>query len=148
MLTITSSAFQNEQMIPEKYTCDGENIPPPLQIEGVPVETKSLVLIVDDPDAPVGTWVHWLVWNINPATKEIPENSVPAGSVEGTTSFGNPGYGGPCPPSGTHRYFFKCYALDRTLDLSISATNEEVAKAMQGHIIDQGELMGVYSRQQ
>lgn len=148
MLTITSSAFASEQMIPQKYTCDGNNINPPLKIEGVSTEARSLALIADDPDAPMGTWVHWVVWDIDPSTKEIAENSVPAGAVEGTTSFGKPGYGGPCPPSGTHRYFFKVYALDTLLELPTDAKKEDLEQAIQGHILDQGEIMGTYSKQQ
>jgi len=146
MLTISSSAFEPEQMIPKQYTCDGGNINPSLIIKGAPSEARSLTLIVDDPDAPNGTWVHWVVWNIDPTAKEISENSVPAGSVEGITSFGKPGYGGPCPPSGTHRYFFKLYALDTILDIPASSKKEELEKAMQGHIVDQAELMGTYAR--
>lgn len=145
-LKIESPAFNNEGMIPLKYTCDGENINPPLVITGIPENTKSLVLIVEDPDAPAGTWIHWTVWNISPATNEIPENSVPQGAVEGITDFGSPGYGGPCPPSGKHRYFFKLYSLDITLDLAPSATVEDIEEAIQGHIIESAELMGTYER--
>ncbi|GAG65703.1 unnamed protein product, partial [marine sediment metagenome] len=105
---------------------------------------KSLVLIVDDPDAPAKTWVHWTVWNIDPKTTEILENSIPQDAVEGVTDFGTSGYGGPCPPSGTHRYFFKLYALDTTLDLSSSATVEDIQEAMEGHILDSVELIGLY----
>jgi hypothetical protein len=145
-LKIESLAFNNGGMIPLKYTCDGENINPPLVITGIPENTKSLVLIVEDPDAPVGTWIHWTVWNISPATNEIPENSVPQGAVEGITDFGAPGYGGPCPPSGKHRYFFKLYSLDITLDLATSASVEDIEEAMQGHIIESAEMVGLYER--
>ena len=133
-------------MIPSKYTCDGENINSPFQIADVPSAAKSLVLISDDPDAPMGTWVHWTVWNIPLETKEIGENSAPIGAVEGITSFGNKGYGGPCPPSGTHRYFFKLYALDKALDLPPSAKASDIEKAMTGHILDKTELIGLYQR--
>ena len=145
-MKILSPAFEANQMIPPKYTCDGENINPPLQIADVPANTKSLILISDDPDAPMGTWVHWTIWNIPPETNEIGENSVPIGAVEGITSFGNKGYGGPCPPSGTHRYFFKLYALDAMLDLSQSAKASDIEKAMKSHILDNSELIGLYKR--
>ncbi|MCD6500585.1 YbhB/YbcL family Raf kinase inhibitor-like protein [bacterium] len=146
-MKIESSAFKENQSIPEKYTCDGENVNPLLKISEVPEAAKSLVLIVDDPDAPMGTWVHWTVWNVSSKTTEIPENSVPEGAIEGMTDFGKPGYGGPCPPSGTHRYFFKLYALDTTLGLSSSAKKVDLEKAMEGHILDKAELIGLYSRQ-
>ncbi|OGE79013.1 MAG: hypothetical protein A2751_00950 [Candidatus Doudnabacteria bacterium RIFCSPHIGHO2_01_FULL_46_14] len=146
-MQITSSAFANNQNIPAKYTCDEENVNPPLEISDIPAEAKSLALIVDDPDAPVADgWVHWLVWNINPATKQIAENSVPPAGVEGTTSFGKPGYGGPCPPSGAHHYFFKLYALDTTLDLPASIDKSGLEQAMENHILGQAQIIGLYSR--
>ena len=145
MLSITSPAFENDSDIPEKFSCDGANINPELVFEGVPSDAVSLVLIVDDPDAPGGTWVHWTVWNIDPSTASVPENSVPAGSVEGTTDLGVPGYGGPCPPSGTHRYFFKLYALDIALDLDASAIVSDIEAAIEGHILASAELIGLYS---
>src|SRR3989344_3924638 len=114
-MKILSPAFEANQMIPPKYTCDGENINPPLQIADVPANTKSLILISDDPDASMGTWVHWTVWNIPPETKEIGENSAPIGAVEGMTSFGDKGYGGPCPPSGPLPIFFNYNVLDAWL---------------------------------
>lgn len=146
-MKISSPAFEANQIIPSKYTCDGENISPPLQITDIPANAKSLVLITDDPDAPAGTWTHWTVWNILPETKEIGENSAPIGAVEGVTSFGSKGYGGPCPPSGTHRYFFKLYALDKILDLPPSAKDSDIEKAMAGHILDKAEVVGLYKRQ-
>jgi len=146
-MKIESSAFRQNEAIPSKYTCDGENVNPPLKFSRVPEDAKSLVLIVDDPDAPSGTWVHWTVWNIAPRTEGIGENDVPQGAVEGLTDFGKPGYGGPCPPSGTHRYFFKVFALDITLDLDSSAKIEELEKAMEGHILAKDELIGLYQRQ-
>ncbi|MBI4226400.1 YbhB/YbcL family Raf kinase inhibitor-like protein [Candidatus Roizmanbacteria bacterium] len=146
MIKVASAAFKNGEIIPKKYTCDGENINPPLTIASIPAEAKSLALIVDDPDAPVGNWNHWLVWNIEPATKEISENSVPANTVLGINDFGKLEYGGPCPPSGTHRYFFRIYALDTKLDLPQGAKRGELENAMKNHIVDQGELMGKYSR--
>ncbi len=142
-LTITSSVFENNGVIPAKYTCDGEDVNPPLSIEGVPEGTESLVLIVDDPDAPMGTWDHWVVWNI-PPVKKIEENSVPG--TEGINDFRKHSYGGPCPPSGTHRYFFKVYALDTKLDLSSNSRKRDVEKAMEGHILAEGEIVGLYSR--
>lgn len=145
-MKIESPAFSNNQPIPAEYTCDGKDVNPPLKISEVPEETKSLVLIVDDPDAPGGTWVHWTLWNIDPKITEIPENSVPGGTVEGRTDFGKPGYGGPCPPSGIHHYHFKLYALDTMLKLNSSSKKKEVEKSMEGHILDWVELIGLYQR--
>jgi len=142
-LTITSPAFENNKLIPPKYTCDGDDVNPTLVIKGIPEETKSLILIVDDPDAPMGTWDHWIVWNI-PPTNKIEENSVPG--TEGLNDFRKHSYGGPCPPSGTHRYFFKVYALDTKLNLDSNSRKRDVEKAMKGHILAQGELVGLYSR--
>ena len=144
-MQISSTAFEHNQNIPSKYTCDGENISPPISISEVPEDTKTLALIVDDPDAPSKTWVHWLVWNIDPETSEIEEGSAPTG-LEGTTDFGRTGWGGPCPPSGTHRYFFKLYALDSELNLDSSATKEDLEAAMESHILEQTELIGLYQK--
>jgi Raf kinase inhibitor-like YbhB/YbcL family protein len=146
VMKIESPSFSNNEMIPPNYTCDGANVNPPLMISGAPEDAKSLVLIVDDPDAPSKTWVHWTIWNIDPDTKEILENGIPQGAVEGMTDFGIPGYGGPCPPSRIHHYFFKLYALDITLDLSSSASAVNIQEAMQGHILDSAELIGIYGR--
>jgi Raf kinase inhibitor-like YbhB/YbcL family protein len=146
-MTITSPAFAENAAIPSLYTCNGKNINPPLRITNMPADTKSLTLIMDDPDAPRGTWVHWTVWNIDPSTTAIGEDSVPEATIEGITSFGKPGYGGPCPPSGTHRYHFKIYALDTLLDLPSHAEKNELEEAMKGHIIAHAELVGVYSKQ-
>lgn len=145
-LKISSTAFGHHEKIPVKYTCDGADVNPPLLIEGVPEAAKSLALIMDDPDAPRGTWVHWLVWNIDPKAKEIAEATVPSGASLGMNDFRRLAYGGPCPPSGTHRYFFKLYALDTVLGLRQGATKAELEKAMQGHVIAQAELIGLYSR--
>jgi len=142
-LTIKSPVFDNNKSIPSKYTCDGDDVNPPLIIEGIPEGTKSLVLIVDDPDAPMGTWDHWIVWNI-PLTNKIEENSVPG--TEGLNDFRRHSYGGPCPPSGTHRYFFKVYALDTKLNLDSNSRKKDIEKAMKGHILAQGELIGLYGR--
>lgn len=146
-MKISSSAFENNGNIPKKYTCDGADINPPLKIEGVPVEAKSLALIVDDPDAPRGTWVHWVVWNIDPKTVEIQENNVPKNSVQGMNDFEKRDYGGPCPPSGTHRYFFKLYALDSLLNFSSDAGKAGLEKAMKGHILAEAQIIGLYRRQ-
>ena len=144
-MKITSSAFQEGGDIPSKFSREGGNVNPPLRIEATPEDAKSLVLIVDDPDAPVGLFTHWLVWNIDPKTTEIPEKSLPKGAVQGTNDYPNLGYGGPQPPSGTHRYYFKIFALDQTLDLRSGAKRQELDKAMNGHIIAQGQLMGRYT---
>ena len=144
MIKITSLAFSQNGIIPQKYTCKGENINPPLKIEGVPESIKSLVLIVDEPDAPKETFTHWIVLNIDPKTTEINENSVPG--TEGINDFKKGSYGGPCPPSGTHRYFFKLYALDTTLEFKKAPSKSELEFAMQGHIIDQAQLIGLFSK--
>jgi len=145
-MILSSPVFRDNEQIPQKYTCDGENISPPFKIKEVPAGTQSLVLIVDDPDAPRGLWVHWLMWNINPKTAEVGENSVPEEAVEGTTSFGRSGYGGPCPPSSIHHYFFRLYALDIKLELGSEMGKEGLEQAMAGHIIAQTEIIGLYSR--
>ena len=142
-LIVKSPAFENNNRIPTKYTCDGDNVNPPLTIEGAPEETKSLVLILDDPDAAAGTWNHWLVWNIPPTCK-IKEDAVPG--IQGVNNAGKRDYGGPCPPSGTHRYFFKVYALDTELNSNPNSQKEDIKKAMQSHILAQGELLGLYRR--
>ncbi len=143
-LIVKSPAFKNNQMIPSKYTCDGQEINPPLTIEDIPPETESLALVLEDPDAPRGTFDHWIVWNIAP-TGKIEENSVPG--VVGLNSSGEPEYNSMCPPSGTHRYFFKVYALDTKLNLKPWLTRKkELEKAMQGHILAKGELIGLYRR--
>jgi len=143
-LSVTSPAFENNQLIPAKYTCDGDDINPPLTIEGIPEGTKTLALIIDDPDAPMGTWDHWIVWNIPATTSKIAENTVPG--TEGMNDFRKRSYGGPCPPYGTHRYFFKVYALDVKLDLSPTSRKSDLEKAMQGHVLAKGELVGLYRR--
>nr|MDO8132980.1 YbhB/YbcL family Raf kinase inhibitor-like protein [Candidatus Njordarchaeum guaymaensis] len=140
---MTSPAFENKGSIPSKYTCDGRDVNPPLKIEDIPKETQSLVLIVDDPDAPAGTFDHWIVWNI-PPTERIEENSVPG--TEGLNDLRKHSYGGPCPPSGTHRYFFKVYALDTKLSLNPNSRKRDLEKAMTGHILAKGELIGLYRR--
>ena len=142
-IKVFSSAFESNGIIPRKYTCDGKNINPPLEFQGIPDEAESLVLIVDDPDAPMKTFTHWIVWNIGPVAK-IEEDSIPG--IEGITDFRKIGYGGPCPPSGTHRYFFRIYALDKQLELKEGASRKELESEMIGHIIAEGELMGKYSR--
>jgi len=144
-MKITSSGFQQGGNIPSKFTCDGGGTTPPLQIADVPSRAKSLVLIVDDPDAPGGLFTHWTVWNISPQTAAIDEGITPKG-VQGTNDFGKSGYGGPCPPSGTHRYYFKIFALDRELNLPSSAKRGQLDAAIKDHVVAQGELVGRYSR--
>ena len=144
-MKITSSAFQHGGNIPSKFTCDGSDSSPHLQINGIPPGAKSLVLIADDPDAPGGLFTHWLVWNISPQTNVIAESTTPKG-VQGTNDFGKSGYKGPCPPPGTHRYSFKIFALDRELDLRPGEKRSQVDAAIKGHVIAQGELVGRYAR--
>jgi Raf kinase inhibitor-like YbhB/YbcL family protein len=145
-LTLKSKVFEDNAMIPAKYTCDGENIIPSLEISGIPPETKSLVLIMDDPDAPMGTFVHWVKWNIPTTTSEIKENTEPSG-ISGKGGSGKLTYIGPCPPSGVHHYHFKLYALDTTLSLPEGSNKQKVEQAMNGHIINQAELIGLYKKQ-
>ena len=143
-MKLESLEFENNQFIPAKFTCDGEDINPSLIIEEVPEETKRFTLIVEDPDAPMGTWVHWIVFNIH-VTDIIEENSVPG--TQGTNDFRKLEYGGPCPPSGTHRYFFKLYALDEKLHLEEGCKKKELEKVMEGHILATAELIGLYTRE-
>ena len=150
-MKIESAAFKEGSMIPVKYTCDGDDISPPLNWSGVPEGTQSFALINDDPDAPVGLWVHWVLYNIPADTSELHENiptdkKLKDGSKNGINSWRRYGYGGPCPPGGTHRYFFKLYALDSVLDLKHGATKVKLEKAMEGHILVQAQVMGRYKR--
>ena len=145
-LTLTSDAFTNGQSIPAKYACTGRNISPALAWNEPPAGTQSFALIMDDPDAPAGTWVHWVLFNIPAEARSLEENTDPSNMSVGKNSSGSTRYDGPCPPSGTHRYFFKLYALDSTLSLSPGATKEQLLKAMEGHILAQGELMGTFSK--
>ncbi len=145
-MKIESPAFKNNGLMPPEYTCDGGGVSPPLVISDVPENTKSLALIVDDPDAPGGVWVHWTVWNIDPGTNEIPKNSCPPDTTEGVTDSGSSGYSGPCPPSGTHRYFFKLYALNSDLGLGNSARSTDIEREMRGKILAKAELVGLYRR--
>ncbi len=150
-IKITSSAFEEGDLIPENYTCDGIDVSPPISWTSVPEGTKTLALICDDPDAPIGTWVHWVLFNLPAATNEIPENILPertleSGAKQGMNDFHKIGYGGPCPPSGTHRYYFKIFALDIELDLEAGATKPDLLRAMEGHILAEGQLMGRYER--
>ena len=144
-MKLSSPDFSEGANIPPKFTCDGGDTSPPLKIEGVPEQAKSLVLIVDDPDAPGGLFTHWLVWNVDPKTNSITEGNAPAGT-QGKNDFGKTGYGGPCPPSGTHRYYFKIFALDQQLSLSAGAKRKALDAAMKGHVIGQAQLMGRYTR--
>jgi Raf kinase inhibitor-like YbhB/YbcL family protein len=144
-LRITSPSFKNGASVLSRFSREGGNSSPPLRIESPPANAKSLVLIVDDPDAPGGLFTHWLVWNIDPKTSTIAERNTPKGATEGTNDFGEVGYGGPQPPSGTHRYYFKIFALDKQLDLPAGAKRRDLDKAMKGHVIAQGQLLGRYS---
>lgn len=142
-MKITSPDFEHNGFIPKKFTCQGEDVNPALTLEGVPPGTKSLALIVDDPDAATGMWVHWVVFDI-PVTAGVDEDSVPG--KQGINDFRRKDYGGPCPPSGVHRYFFKIYALDKELNLKEGISKSELEKAMQGHIFDRAQLIGLYKK--
>jgi len=150
-IKITSTAFKDGEFIPKKYTCDGDNVSPPLEWSEVHKATLSIALICDDPDAPMGTWVHWVIFNISASVHKLNEN-IPLnkvledGAVQGNNDFRKIGYGGPCPPGGAHRYFFKIYALDKRIELTSGATKTELIKEMEGHILAEGKLMGKYSR--
>ena len=151
-IKITSSAFEDGGLIPAKYTCDGADVSPPLQWDAVPEGTKSIAFICDDPDAPMGTWVHWVLFNLPSDAKELAENipteeTLPNGAKQGVNDFGRVGYGGPCPPGGTHRYFFKIYALDTEVGLQAGADKRRLLKTMEGHILGQDQLIGKYKRQ-
>lgn len=149
---IESDGFEPDGNIPVRYTCDGENLSPPLHWQSPPAATRSFVLISDDPDAPMGTWVHWVLYDLPASTLRLEEGIPPSemmagGAKQGVTDFGRPGYGGPCPPPGKpHRYFFKLYALDDWLSLPAGGTKPQVLTAMQGHILAQAQLMGTYER--
>ncbi len=150
-LSVQSSVIRQGR-IPPHYTCDGDDVSPPLSWSGIPEGTKSLALIADDPDAPRGTWVHWVLYNLPPDLSDLPEDvrrdrELPNGARQGTNDFQRIGYGGPCPPGGRHRYFFKLYALDTVLDLDPGATKEQLLRAMDGHVLAEAEVMGTYSRQ-
>jgi Raf kinase inhibitor-like YbhB/YbcL family protein len=151
-MQLTSTAFSEGEPIPAKYTCDGKDVSPPLKLADVPPGAKSLVLVADDPDAPVGTWVHWVLFDLPPATTELPEDLpktqyLPGGAKQGLNDFKRLGYGGPCPPPGKpHRYFFRAYALDVQLGLNPGISRKEIDRAMEKHILAQGQLMGIYKR--
>lgn len=144
-MKLSSSVFENEEAIPSEYTCDGADVSPALTFSAIPENTKSLALIMDDPDAPMGTWVHWLVWNIPPNVTGFSKGENIT-YPQGKNDFGKLDYGGPCPPSGIHRYFFKLYALDTMLELKEGANKKQLESAMPGHIIEEAQLMGTYSR--
>lgn len=150
-IKLESTAFKESEIIPFQYTCDGKNISPPLQWSGIPENAKSIALIVDDPDAPMGDWVHWIIYNIPPAIYHLEENilhdkKLKNGAFQGINDFRKNGYGGPCPPSGTHRYYFKIYALDLTLEENPNMTKKMLLDKMKGHILAEGQLMGKYKR--
>lgn len=150
-IKVESTAFTEGGMIPKKYTCDGQDVSPPISWSGIPDKAKSIALIADDPDAPMGTWVHWVVYNLPANVTGLPEG-VPSqktlsnGGMQGMTDFRRIGYGGPCPPGGTHRYFFKVYALDTEINLDPGVTKGQLLKAMEGHILAEGGVMGRYQR--
>ena len=150
-LEISSTAFSEGEMIPTRYTCDGPDVSPDLSWSGVPDAAKSLALICDDPDAPMGTWVHWVLFNIPSNASGLPaeipsDDTLENGARHGTNDFGRLGYGGPCPPGGTHRYYFKLYVLDTELNLDSGVTKDQLLDAMKGHILAEAQLMGTYSR--
>jgi len=145
-MKLTSRAFVNEEKIPAEYTCDGKKLHPPFTISGIPEGTKSLSMIVDDPDAPLGTYTHWVIWNIDPATAGIAAGEVPKGAQEGTNSGGKTGFYPPCPPNGSHRYFFTVIALDTTIGLDGKATKADLENAQKGHTLEQTNLIGSYGR--
>jgi Raf kinase inhibitor-like YbhB/YbcL family protein len=145
-MKITSTEFEDQGNIPPRFTCDGENINPSLDISDVPKEAQSLVLIIDDPDAPAGTFTHWLIWNIPPEADSIPTDGLPEDAVQGLNDSGGIGYFGPCPPNGTHRYFFHLYALDTELDLEAGSGRAELEDSIAEHILEEAILMARYSR--
>jgi Raf kinase inhibitor-like YbhB/YbcL family protein len=150
-IVVSSGAFKNGEMIPSKYTCDGDDISPPLSWSGIPANAKSIALISDDPDAPRGTWVHWVIFNMPSDSKGLgeavpPDKVLDNGAIQGMNDSSQIGYGGPCPPGGVHRYFFKVYALDAKLTLGPGATKKDVESAMKTHVLAEGELMGRYKR--
>jgi hypothetical protein len=150
-LQVKSSAFSEGDSIPAQYTCDGKDVSPPLSWSGIPAGTKSLALVCDDPDAPSGVWVHWVAYNIPGSTSGLPEavptrDEIAGGGLQGKNDFRKTGYGGPCPPGGTHRYVFTVYALDSDVTLAAGATKGELVAAMQGHVLAEGKLTGKYSR--
>jgi Raf kinase inhibitor-like YbhB/YbcL family protein len=150
-MKLTSSAFSEGAMIPVRYTCTSDDLSPPLTWSDIPAGAKTLALIADDPDAPAGTWVHWVALNLPVTAGGLPEGIkdaklLPGGGMQGTNSWRRIGYGGPCPPSGTHRYFFKLYALDTTLSLGNNATAKDLLAAMKGHILAETQLMGRFKR--
>jgi hypothetical protein len=150
-MELKSSVFNEGKSIPSLYTCDGKDISPPLEWSGEPDNTKTFALIADDPDAPMGTWVHWVIFNIPSSTHVLSEGierkkQLSDGSIQGVNDFKRPGYGGPCPPSGTHRYFFKLYALDSELSLGPDAVKKDLENAMKGHVLAEAQCMGTYAR--
>jgi Raf kinase inhibitor-like YbhB/YbcL family protein len=150
-IKLQSTAFEDGELIPSKYTCDGKNISPPLKWENIPEETQSIAIICDDPDAPMGIWVHWIIFNLPPETSRLEENfpddeTFPDGTRQGINDFGAVGYGGPCPPAGSHRYFFKIYALDMLVSLVTVVDKQTLLETIDGHIIAHGQLIGRYHR--
>ena len=150
-IVVRSAAFDEGGLIPPRYTCDGADVSPPISLSGVPEGARSIALICDDPDAPAGTWVHWVVYDLSPDIKDLPEavppdKTVLGGAKQGLNDFRKIGYGGPCPPGGTHRYSFKVYALDAVTNLAPGARKDDLLKAMEGHVLAEGRLIGKYHR--
>jgi hypothetical protein len=145
VITVSSPALIEGGKIPSKYTCKGVDVSPPLELSGIPQGTVSVALVMDDPDASGSTWVHWIAWNIDPGSA-LSEGTLPDDAIEGTNSWSKIGYGGPCPPSGTHRYFFKIYALDKELDLEPGSSKQQLLDAMEGSVIGRGQTVGLYSK--
>ncbi len=151
-LTVLSAAFVMNAAIPTNYTCSGRDISPPLSWSAPPAGTQSIAILCDDPDAPVGDWVHWVIFNLPANTNSLPEavpakSQLPNGATQGMNDFGRGGYGGPCPPSGKpHRYFFKVFALDTKLSLTSKASKKELLRAIEGHVVAKGELVGTFKR--
>lgn len=150
-IEVRSTAFAEGDRIPSDFTCDGADMSPPVEWANIPSGTKSIAILVEDPDAPSGNWSHWLAYDLPPSLRQLPpgipaSKGLPAGGTQGRTDFGKMGYSGPCPPQGNHRYFFRVYALDAILGLKPGVTKQELLRAMQGHILAQGQLMGTYDR--
>lgn len=145
-MKIISTAFENNQLIPKTYTCDGDNINPDLEISDVPANTASLALIMDDPDAPSGTFTHWMLWNIPATVRIIEKNSIPEGAIQGLNSANKVGFIAPCPPHGTHRYYFKLYALNKKINVGLEISREELESLINDFLIEKAEYVGIYTR--
>jgi Raf kinase inhibitor-like YbhB/YbcL family protein len=145
-MIISSTAFENKGFIPKNYTCDGSDVNPPLTFRDLPEGTKDIVLIVDDPDSPSGSWTHWVVWNVNPSLEGVDEGAVPEGALQGRNDFGNIGWGGPCPHGGTHRYRFSLYAIDSKITAEEGKAKDDILQLIKGHVLESAVLVGLYKR--